>query len=241
MQSRSRIELYQSFLDFINTEIQHERSKVNRRMFNVFLWCFILPAIAAATFVILVATGIFPRSSRANLDWIILVFPVAYSLYLLSSEVLMHVPANLRRGGIATVLRQSQEDTVWRDRICDGLKRSVATGHAEWKWIASNFRIDLDRMAYRTRYLTALAGAIFYLLMNGLDLLSDDPAAMDPGVTWMKSPVGWVEIQQNNFPQFVGLGLFLVLFFLSGSQTYQILKRFLCCAELITEDKKTEA
>ena len=77
--------------------------------------------------------------------------------------------------------------------------------------------------------MTALAGAVFYLILQGVDLLGDEP----PQVAWMKSPMGWIEVSQNDFSQFIGLGLFLVLFYLSGSQTFHSLSRYLNCAELV--------
>jgi hypothetical protein len=90
--------------------------------------------------------------------------------------------------------------------------------------------MDLQAMEYRTKYLTALAGAVFFLIMQGIDSLTDGEGK----VTWVKSSVlGWVETSSSDLSQFVGLALFLVLLYLSGSQTYQSLKRYLNCIELL--------
>lgn len=234
---RSKRDLYISFLGFISKEIQHERSKVNRRMFSVFLWSFILPAITAITLLTLVKMGLLPRTSKNYLEWVILVFPVAYSLYLLGAEVLIQVPSTFKKSGVATVLKQAADESQWRERISEELVKQLGGSPDDWDWINLNFKMDLDKLIYRARYLTALAGAVFYLVLQGIDLIGEDT----PAVTWMKSPVGWVEVTQNNYPQFIGLGLFLILFYLSGSQTYHMLSRYLSCAALIQHSKKRQA
>jgi hypothetical protein len=72
---------------------------------------------------------------------------------------------------------------------------------------------------------------VFFLLMQGIDAISEDEGR----VTWVKSSVlGWIETSAgNNFSQFIGLGLFLLLLYLSGSQAHQSLKRYLNCSDLM--------
>lgn len=236
MHTKSRQELYRSFIDLIRTEVQVERNAVNRRMLSVFFWCFLLPAIVSAALLILMNLGAVPRGMRALLDWIILVFPVSYSIYFLSSEVLREVPAAFRRGGIATTLGQALKEGDWREKVSGNMRKALPDARpADWSWIASSFKADLEALQYRTRYLTALAGAVFFLIMQGIDSLGDDPTP----VVWTKDPVlGWIESSGNDLGQFVGLGLFLVLLYLSGSQTYHSLQRYLRCVELlILEDQ----
>lgn len=227
---KSRQELYQAMIEFIATDIQRERRRVNRRMLNVFFWCFLLPALITVSVLILVKLQILPRAARNHLDWLVLIFPVFYSLYILSSEVLIGVPSAFRKGGIAITLGQAIQEGEWRDKTSEAMERSVSASSEDWAWLVASFKIDLQSMQYRTKYLTALAGAVFFLLMQGIDSLTDDGGK----TTWVKSSLlGWIETSSNDLSQFVGLGLFLVLLYLSGSQTYQSLIRYLGCAELI--------
>jgi hypothetical protein len=235
MQGKSHQEVYQAFIDFITSDIQRERSRTNRRMMSVFLWCFLIPALSSITVLILVKMRILPRSARNNLDWVVLVLPVLYSLYILGSEVLLHTPAILRRGGGALTLEQSVREGAWRQNIVDTMERSLGATADEWQWVVTSFRMDLKAMQYRTKFLTALAGSVFFLIMQGIDSLTDGEGK----VTWVKSAVlGWIETSGSDISQFVGLSLFLVLLYLSGSQTYQSMTRYGNCAELILLKKR---
>ena len=203
-------------------------------MWNVFLWCFFLPTIVTFAVLILIKIRILPLSVRVHLDWLMLISPTGYSLYILGSEVLAQLPYALKKGGSAASLLKSLEDGAWRERVCDSMNKSVAASNAkDWEWIATSFQMDLQAMHDRTKYLTALAGAVFFLLMQGIDSLADTEEA----VRWVKvAPFGWVETSaSNNLFQFVGLALFLTLLYLSGIQTYQSLRRYLNCAVLIRQ------
>jgi hypothetical protein len=229
--SRSRQELYREFLEFIRQDLQRERKLAHRRMFSVILWCFILPAVVSITLLLLVKFRILPFSVRAYLDWMVLIFPVTYSLYILGSEVIAQVPAAFRRGGVANALGQSLKEAEWRERVGESMSRSMRASAQEWEWIMASFRVDLHSMQYRIRYLTALAGAVFFLIMQGIDSLTGTP--VDPEAVLNRNPLmGWLESSSNDLGQFVGLALFLVLLYLSGNQTNQVIKRYLDCAEL---------
>jgi hypothetical protein len=232
MKAKSRQELYKAFIDFIAQDNQPERHTTNRKMLNVFFWCFILPALISTSILLFVKLHVLPRSARNHLDWLPLIVPVFYSLYFLSSEVLAQIPGAFRRGGIATNLSDSLKQGEWRERVTESLEQSIVATPEEWAWIVASFEMDLATMEYRTKYMTALAGAVFFLLMQGIDTLT----GTDEKSTWIKTPVmGWVETTPNDFSQFVGLALFLILLYLAGSQTYQSLIRYLNCAKLVSQ------
>jgi len=234
MTSNSRLpEAYRVFLDFVGNDVQRERLYSNRRMFSVFLWCFLMPSVVSIAFLLLIKVGVFPRKARVNLDWLILVFPVFYSLYILSSEVLSGIPTIFRRGGLAASLKQAEREGQWRERVCDSLVTSVNLSESEWEWVLTSFRIDLENIRHRTKYLTALAGAVFFLVMQGIDSIGDGAENL-----WLKNPLmGWAEAT-NDISQLMALGLFLVLLYLSGSQTYHSLLRYLNCAELASLQRR---
>jgi hypothetical protein len=229
MQNRTHHELYRAFMDFVVSDIQSERRAANRRMFSVLLWCFIVPVIASAATLLLIRSGLLAPSARGYLDWIVLLCPVLYTLYILASEVLAELPTAYRRGGVAGSLSQALKDSEWRDRTCESMKKAVEARPEEWDWISSNFQMDLERMQHRNRYITGLAGAVFFLIMQGIDAIGDT----EEKVTWIRGPMGWIEAGSSSNYQFIGLALFLLLFYLSGHQTYQSLSRYLNCADLI--------
>ncbi|MEK6704636.1 MAG: hypothetical protein AABZ06_02505 [Bdellovibrionota bacterium] len=229
MHNRSERETYDTFIDFVGKDIQHERSNVNKRMFMVFIWCFVLPVFFSFSLLVLINTGALPKMARGYLDWVLLLFPVVYGCYFFSSEVLVHIPLALRRGGAVTTLNQFKQEAAWRERVCEEMKRIIGIKIKEWIWVCSNFEIDLKRMRQRTAYLTALAGAVFFLILQGIDALGDEPNH----VSWVRAPWGWVEATSNDLYQFAGLVLFLVLFYLSGLQMYHSLARYLNCARMV--------
>lgn len=229
---RSREDAYREFIEFVRSDIQQERSLVNRRMFNVFLWCFALPAIVSLTMLLLIKFRVLPMKARAFQDWMVLAFPVCYSLYILGSEVIAQVPTVIRKGGVSGTLGQALKDAQWRARVVEAMGRSVRAAEGEWGWIIESYRIDMATLQHRTRYLTALAGAVFFLIMQGIDTLAG-VAETEAHVSWSRNPItGWIETATYDLSQFVGLGLFLVLLYLSGNQTYHSLVRYLHCAEL---------
>jgi len=237
MQRRTRQELYRAFIIFVSSDSKREQQAVNRRMFSVLLWCLLLPAFFAFVVLLLVKFGVLPLSTKRYLDWFIWLFPVAYSLYYLGAEVIAEGYNALKQSGVALSLLQSTKAGQWRERVCDGLKQNIDATPEEWEWIVASFQIDLREMQNRNRYLTILSGAVFYLLMEGIDLVAE---LGDP-ITISKHPVlGWVQTTSEghlppgpDYSQFLGLGLFLVLFYLSGSQTYHPLRRYLHCAMLL--------
>jgi hypothetical protein len=223
-------EVYRKFLDQVGENIQRERRLTNRKMFSVFLWCFLLPALVSVVVLFLIKARIFPVGARSYLDWLPLVFPVFYSLYVLGAEVISGIPQIFRKGGQVATLAQAALEGEWRDRVCAELQGAVSGRAEEWLWIVASLRIDLANLRYRTKYLTALAGAVFFLIMEGIDTLGGDEGKL----VWIRNPLtGTLESAPSDLSQFVGLALFLVLLYLSGNQTYHSLSRYLSCAELI--------
>ncbi|MGK5090029.1 hypothetical protein WDW86_20960 [Bdellovibrionota bacterium FG-2] len=226
---RDEYRRYTQFMDFIRVDIQRERKLVHRKLFGAFLWCFLLPAGLSILVILLGKTGWMPRAKRISLDWFVLVFPVAYSLYVLGSDVIRELPAAFKQGGVATSLGQAIREAEWRKTVCAEFRRKLQFSSQEWRWVIQSFEIDLDNMRSRTKYLTALGGAVFFLLLQGVDWLTE----AEGKVSWIKSPVGWVETAGNDLPQLIALVFFLVLLYLSGNQTYRALLRYLNAAKLM--------
>lgn len=237
MDQRTRQDLYREFMEFIHEDIRRQRRRVSRRMFSVLLWCFILPALGSLVMLLGVRMGVLPRWLSRYTEWLVLVFPISYSLYVLGSEVLKEIPAAFRKGGTWSTLAQSMRDCEWRSRIAREMKAQLRTSAENWRWIVANFRIDLTALRQRTRFLTGLGGAVFFLLMQGIDQLGEkDVKAQSP----YDAIRVFFEASSTNFSQFVGLGLFLVLFYLSGSETFHSLSRYLDCGELVIQELEGE-
>jgi hypothetical protein len=215
--------IYRHYLEFVQGAHQKDRRAVNRRMLSVFLWCFLAPVVTVAVGIVMVNFGVLPRSFRSYQDWILLIFPVLYSLYFLGSQVLTGVPEAFRRGGFGSTLGQAAQEADWRIDVCTAMEKECVWSARDWDWVIENASEDLDRMQMRTRHLTALAGAVFFLIMQGIDSLTTDNSflvvASDPTATTSS--------------QWVGLALFLLLLYLSGQQNVQTLRRFLACARLV--------
>lgn len=222
LQDRRRA-VYRRYLEFVQGAHQKDRLDVSRRMRSVFLWCFLAPVITVALVILMVNFGVLPRVFRSYQDWIVLVFPVLYSLYFLGSQVLAGVPDAFRRGGIGAILGQAAKEADWRIEVCAAMEKELVWSEEEWHWVISNAEEDLDRMQMRTRHLTALAGAVFFLIMQGIDSLTNENAfaviAADPTATTSS--------------EWIGLALFLLLLYLSGQQSVQTLRRFVSCARLV--------
>jgi hypothetical protein len=240
-------ELYELFIDFVRRDIQNERRMVNRRMFSVFLWCFVVPAITTFALILLIKIGAVPRKLGKFTDWIIVGFPVVYALYILFSDMIHELPQTYRRGGVASTLGRALEEARWRDRVCHELRtRFLAVGslrngprssQKQWPWLIASFRTDLNNLRDRTRYLTALAGAVFFLLIKGLDVFDDSKDSLTSTGSYI---LGWFESSSSNAAQFIGLALFLVLLYLSGNQAYISLARYLNCLKLLQIEFENE-
>ena len=154
-----------------------------------------------------------------------MIFPVAYSLYFLSAEVLSGLPTAFRWGGLALTLEQNIKESAWREQTCKSLLQNINATDAEWTWVAKNFKMDLETMKVKTRFLTALAGAVFFLIMQGLDLLGTDDYSL---LEWTPTAFfTWLERASSGVLQLVALGLFLVMLYLSGIQVYHSLGRYM--------------
>ncbi|MBC7385534.1 MAG: hypothetical protein H7301_05130 [Cryobacterium sp.] len=220
-----RKELYDRYLSFIQSANQKDRRDVNRRIRSVFVWCFLVPVVVVSLVIYLVNRGVLPRSFRSHQDWILLFFPVLYSLYFFSSQVLTGIPAAFRKGGVGLTLSQAAQEAEWRIETCEGMERELAYLPDEWSWVITNIEEDLERLQMRIRHLTALAGAVFFLLMQGIDSLTNDGPTSEvfaPGLSGGASSSEWV-----------GLALFLFLLYVSGQQNIQVMRRFLGCVRLV--------
>lgn len=227
---RSRSETYRAFLAAVSGDIQKERARANRRFFGVFFWCFLAPAVTTLGLMLAVRGGFIAHRWRALCDWLVLIFPIGYSLFVLGFEVLRDVPTAFRRGGLVNTLKQSGQEGDWRAQQTEALVAQVGADPGDWEWITASYRIDLAAFLGRTRYLTALSGAVFFLIFRGIDWLSD------PGASRMvRNPLLSPYVQVTGFDDqamTLTLAIFLVLLYLSGTQTHRALSRYLDCAEL---------
>lgn len=222
--SERRKLLYGRYLEFVHSANQKDQRHVNRRIRSVFLWCFFIPVIVVAVVLLLVNRGILPRAFRSYQDWILLIFPVLYSLYFLSSQVLTGIPDAFRKGGFGLTLGQASREADWRIQHCESMERDLNLKPDEWTWVISNIEEDLERLQMRVRHLTALAGAVFFLIMQGIDSLTFDAPTY---------PANIPDITGTGTSEWLGLALFLLLLYLSGQQNIQTIRRFLGCARLV--------
>jgi len=241
MQHKNRSELYRDFIHFVQRDTQRERTVFKQRMAQVFLWCFLMPAVGSVIFAILVKAGIVPVRYQRHSDWVFLIFPIIYAAFFLwtarasADNGGQALPKDL--SGFTGSLTQALKQSDWRDRVCTEMGRQVHARPDDWPWIVSNFRMDLGALKDRTKFLTAFAGAVFFMIFKGIDLLGPEPAHHYEASPTML--VSWVEGASNQVLQLASLIFFLVLLYLSGMETFHSLERYLNCAELMrisTED-----
>ncbi len=212
---------YVEFMRFVQAHNNRDRLVVSRKLFSFVLWCFIAPAIVSVLIIVLANSSVIPKSARSYLDWVMLVFPVLYSLYFVGAQLLSGVPKVYREGGFAQSLAQVLSEYGWRVGVLKEFNPTPAWTTEDWDWVTRNLEIDISRLQARARYLTGLAGSVFFLIMQGIDALTLDAqsaAATDSG------PAQWV-----------GLALFLTLFYISSLQTPQNLQRYLSTARLMRD------
>lgn len=234
-------ESYRKFLQRVQQDAVVERQDVNRRMGAVLLWCFLLPGAVYILVVLLLKFRILPLSVRSSLDWITLTFPVLYTVKFFWSEVFKGLPSRVSEGGIGNVLVQAEKDSQWREHWCSKMTAELGAVPETWRFIQTSFASDLEAFKFRTRYLTVLAGALFFLVTQGLDLLIGPVS--ESSIAWQNSRqfFSWLENLGAGALQLVGFGLFLTLMHLSGSQTYHWLSRYSVGIELILGQKEQEA
>lgn len=225
-------EAYEQFLKLVQTRNLAERQTVNKRMLGVFVWCFFMPAVMIVVTLILIRYDILPRSARNYLDWLILVFPVMYSIFILIGQVIRGIPSLFKMGGVAQTLFEAAENEKWRAGFLKEAKSRIGDSPEVWRHLSTSFECDLERMLARIRYLTGLAGAVLFLIMEGIDSITEVPR---PPVSSSQFVFEWFVQSQTSATQLIGLSLFLLLLYLSGSQTYHSLKRYLDCARLLAE------
>ena len=231
MEHSGKDEIYPQFIRWLQSDLQKERSLVNRRMFSIVLWCFILPAILTLVAFLLSRFQLLPGRFRNYVDWIPLVFPVGYSIYVLFTEVLLDLPSWFKRGGYSSVLNQVYSDSEWRRSTCERMTKSLPFTGEQWAWIQENFETDILSVRHRSRYFTFLGGAVFYIALQGLDFLADDagPVSLETAVGWANLVQIWVE----SISRVVSLGVFVFLLYLSGSQLTFNLRRYSDCLRLL--------
>tara|TARA_Y100000590_G_scaffold467963_1_gene648785 strand:+ start:961 stop:1665 length:705 start_codon:yes stop_codon:yes gene_type:complete len=230
VREKKEVKIYSEFLKFVAQDIQIERGILKRRMFSVFLWCFVLPALSYLFVVLSIRLGWLSLRWLFVSDWLLLGFPLVYSLYFLGSEVLWGMRLVVKQGGVNATLKDLEQDTYWRVDTSEKMSIQITAEKDLWKTIYFNFKKDLERMRYRSKYLTVFSAAIFFLIMKGIDVLEPESPV---NTQWnAQSFLLWIDQMGGSLNQVVAVFFFLVLLFLSSSEMIHRLEKYLDCAEL---------
>jgi hypothetical protein len=225
---------YLEFVEFVKKDSELDRAADTRRVIGLFIWCFLAPAAIAGVLFGLSQAGVIGPRWSGLIDLLMILFPVIYSFQFLGISVLRQLPRALRQGNVRTVLDSCAQEARWRDSTVQKMRDQVRANPQEWRLLAQAFQFDLDAMLRRSRYLTVLGGAIFFLLMQGLDSLGS-PVDLS-SAHWVRNPqTGWLEAKSDEVIQMGGLTLFLILLYLSGTQTHHALQRYQVCAKQIAD------
>jgi len=229
--SRERVELYEKFLEYVSNDLQKQRRVLHRRMFILLGWCFVAPALFTLALLLLVKFHILPAPYRAFTEWGVIGFPVLYTLYVLGDEVVREAPSLLKKGGLSNTLMTNLREAQWREQMIESMKRDFFRSPLDWSWLMKNFEVDLDRFKARHHFLTILSSAVFGLINYGIGRLSEPE-----DVTFVQHPTMGLIQFSTDWSQTIVVVLFLVLFYLSGMQTYRSLHRYFECLEVASED-----
>jgi hypothetical protein len=219
---------YLAFLEFVHEDMKREREVSNRRMGMVLLWCFIVPAVVSLIALMLVRFGLVDRSAILVYEWSMVAFPMGYLLYTLFKDFVMDLGGQARRGALWQTLNRFAHEAGWQISIAKRLRSTVSTDSGNWKWIASQYGMDLKRMRTRSNHLTILASSVFFIIMNGLDWIATERDFWSPGFF------------QPDWMQVVGLSVFLILLTLSSSQVAFALDRYRCVARMLGDHPWSE-
>lgn len=236
MSLSNQMDSYKAWIHFIQEQNKNQRRVFNQRMISVFFWCFLAPVIVFVLMMILVQKGILPSGARGYLDWLILIFPVVYSLYFLGAEVLKDLPSFFKKGSLSSTLSTALNETKWREEVVVKAKKKIDVDFETWDWISENFKMDINAMRNRNRFLTALAGAVFFLILQGIDVL--EPNAIEPLQVTPQSFFIVIYDAIGQVAKLISMIFVLVLLYLSGSQLVVTLERYGNCLELIKQGLK---
>jgi len=231
MQKPNRIDQYQEILKVIENEIKESQSAVNRKMFYVVFWCFIIPAILILLLGFLVALKLVSPAMRSYSDYVILVFPIGYASYFLVSEASKDLPKFFKRGGYSLIFEQNIRDAQWREEVAIKMKKALKGGDPDWKWIRKNLRTDVRRMLHRIRYITVLGSVVFFLILEGIEIAFDSGPVGFPATP--EGLMSSIDLIYNGFLQFLAFGLFFALLYQAGIQTVHALERYLDILDFI--------
>lgn len=239
MTTKNRAEIYADFLKFIQDDSQKDRMQVHQQMFSTLLWCFLVPVSFSIVLIFFIRFGMISHRWKTWADISLLAFPLIYSLYYLGSQVLVDVPLLFRKGGLSMSLRQIAKEGHWRHQTTQKLSQMVKAQPKDWEWIVTHFKMDLRILLQRTRFLILLGGVLFYILSQSFDIVDHTPSV----VTYSALPVGadiflkLIHYISSEFSAVIALVLFLTLLYLTGTQLYHSLHRYLDCAELLAKDE----
>lgn len=221
MSRRDPIEVYEQFLQFIREENLAEHGRLRRRVWEIFFWCLIAPVGVVVIVWLLSPFHLIPVDRRAVYEWVMTIFPVGYSVYFFFRRVAWGAPGHIREGSIGMALRGALEESRWRKDVVDRLQKKLALAPEELRWIHKAFARDLKQLHRKSRHLIVVGAVIFFLMMQGLDLLSGGPTLED-----FLSP-GGVHI--------LAFAVFSVLLYLSESETQRSLERYGDCVGFLID------
>ncbi len=217
---------YAAILLWIQEDLRKDRFAVHRRIFMILLWCLILPAIIASLLMVGIRLGWLPADWKRFLDWVTVMFPAGFALYVFVTEVATGFPAWIRVGGLGGVLKQIQQESEWRASARERVAAKFKLSPSAWLVVAKRYEADLKQVQFRTNFLVGLGSAVFFILLQGLDLASEtDPRPL--AVEGPKLLIHLVTLWNETFTRITSLGIFSVLLYLSGVQMVATLRRYI--------------
>lgn len=225
---------FKMLAEWIQTDLQSDRKAMNKKILNVVLWCLGYPTLLVVLLLLIRRLNFFYLDRY--FDYIVF-FPPAIYIIISIWPMLREVPTVFKKGGISAHLDETTQEIKWREARTSKMIQDLKLNPLEWQQIQFHLKNEIERFREQNRYMTILTGSVLFLLFQFLDLGNPDPAFV-----YSKNPQSLAAFWVNQFSQWsvqvFSLIIFVVLFYLSGTQSQRILSRYLVCIDKIVLDFK---
>jgi hypothetical protein len=223
---------YEQFVKWVQEDMKKDRLMVNRKVFSVVFWCLVLPAVLSY---VLFALRRFQLVQVDRYADMILYLPPMIFIVLYLWPTFRDLPRVFKMGGLGAIMEDSAREVRWREDTANRLQSEVRLSAREWSLIGFHLEEDIKRLTAQNRYLTILVAVVLYFMYQFLDLGSTG-MEFSHGSTPMGLFMNWVDQFSQWGIQMFSIGLFTVLFYLSGKQLHKHLIRYETCVKRLARD-----
>ncbi len=231
------IEHYRSFIKFVDGDVRSKKASMNRQMLRLLGWSFVLPVLFIFTATVLIKVGMVSGEYKKYFDWLLLLCPLLYSVYLVGSDYFKDFGKVFKSNGSSSMVRRAIKEAEWREGIVAGFHQKLGFSKGDWAIIRGHFKAEIELSKKRNVYLTILAGSVLFFAFNGLELLDNSGPNLSTMLLADRVHPGIFVVLIQGFLESLAQGsvliLFLILFYFSSHQITSALEKYLDCIDLL--------